>query len=262
MRRLALFFGTSCVICVSVSGCGGGPQSDHVSAASAGLVGAQGVGGGEIHEFVDRSRGTSLALDLTGRRACFAHPHGGSGPLSLGRAMHVSGDRCSLRWRRGPELLLAQADRRTGRCWAQYVDAATRQRYRLLSQQVTTGDALGECQTNLRRISGAILMYYADYDDRFPDAGNWQDKVDPYLKNPQLFVCPASWLGDASYVYNPVLGGRSLQSIPQPEISPMLWDAGFPVGAGPHIGGWNVALCDGHVKLIQPAEAPGYPTSF
>lgn len=118
------------------------------------------------------------------------------------------------------------------------------------------------CQSNLKQVSLAILMYCQDWDEVYPTAGDWSDKLMPYCRNEQLFICPDSGLGDQSYEFNSVLDGRRLSSILRPNDSAMVWDAGFPHGTGPHDGGWNVGFCDGHVKLVDPAAAAGYQTTF
>ncbi len=56
------------------------------------------------------------------------------------------------------------------------------------------------CQSNLKQLGLALLMYAQDYDGRFPDSvlyntwtyGKWVAPVVPYIKNQQLFVCPSN----------------------------------------------------------------------
>jgi len=59
------------------------------------------------------------------------------------------------------------------------------------------------CQSNMKQLGLAIMMYVQDYDERFVsvyDDGNgypagriiWADKIFPYVKNRQVFVCPSS----------------------------------------------------------------------
>jgi prepilin-type processing-associated H-X9-DG protein len=58
------------------------------------------------------------------------------------------------------------------------------------------------CQSNEKQMALAIMMYCQDYDEKYPsvyDDGNgypagriiWADKVQPYVKNRQLFACPS-----------------------------------------------------------------------
>lgn len=58
------------------------------------------------------------------------------------------------------------------------------------------------CSSNLKQLGLAYKMYLSDYDDRYPSvyddalgypAGRiiWADKIYPYVKNRQLFLCPS-----------------------------------------------------------------------
>jgi len=57
------------------------------------------------------------------------------------------------------------------------------------------------CQSNLKQLSLAILMYVQDYDEVLPtDVGwsnsgsywHWPAKICPYVKNAQVFACPST----------------------------------------------------------------------
>ncbi|HEY3397601.1 MAG TPA: hypothetical protein VGM19_08085 [Armatimonadota bacterium] len=47
------------------------------------------------------------------------------------------------------------------------------------------------CLSNVKQIMLAHLMYAADYDGRFPYAPDWPPRLYRYLKNEQIYVCPA-----------------------------------------------------------------------
>jgi|LSQX01.2.fsa_nt_gb prepilin-type N-terminal cleavage/methylation domain-containing protein/prepilin-type processing-associated H-X9-DG protein len=54
------------------------------------------------------------------------------------------------------------------------------------------------CLSNMKQISLGVLMYVQDYEEKFPpnyyrSAGLywWDDMVQPYVNNRQLFVCPS-----------------------------------------------------------------------
>ncbi len=53
------------------------------------------------------------------------------------------------------------------------------------------------CQSNLKQIGTAAVMYATDYDGTYPpyyvntQAALWVDKCMPYVKNAQLFICPS-----------------------------------------------------------------------
>ncbi len=60
---------------------------------------------------------------------------------------------------------------------------------------------MASCQSNLKQLGLAILMYAQDYDEKFPrDVGwnnsgsfyHWPSEIFPYVKNVQLFACPST----------------------------------------------------------------------
>ena len=57
------------------------------------------------------------------------------------------------------------------------------------------------CQSNLKQLGLGILQYTQDYDERMPqmyfgpnesDCISWRDVVQPYIKSPQVYVCPSA----------------------------------------------------------------------
>src|SRR2546423_1395929 len=48
------------------------------------------------------------------------------------------------------------------------------------------------CLSNVKQISLGLQMYCQDADERFPRADAWGDGLQPYIKNTQIFRCPAS----------------------------------------------------------------------
>ena len=69
------------------------------------------------------------------------------------------------------------------------------------------------CQSNLKQIGLAMAMYREDYDGFYVSAWEygsgwnqcphfaWFHKVQPYVKNFQVFACPSAGAGDATAVY-------------------------------------------------------------
>jgi prepilin-type N-terminal cleavage/methylation domain-containing protein/prepilin-type processing-associated H-X9-DG protein len=78
------------------------------------------------------------------------------------------------------------------------------------------------CQSNLKQLALAQLMYVQDYDERFSAwnykacvagaAPNWKDVCAPYIKNTQLWVCPST--GDIGTRGCAVGNGRGLGVMP------------------------------------------------
>ncbi|MGC9318161.1 MAG: DUF1559 domain-containing protein [Armatimonadota bacterium] len=57
------------------------------------------------------------------------------------------------------------------------------------------------CQSNMRQLGLAMQMYVQDYDERFTGRIVWNQRIQPYVKNHQLFECP-SYDGSLRYVTN------------------------------------------------------------
>lgn len=106
------------------------------------------------------------------------------------------------------------------------------------------------CQSNLKQLGTAVLMYQQDYDEMFPPfsrSGNiepwvyptggptWLGLIDPYTKNNNLATCPSQTRSDifglgnkplVSYSYNKLLAWRSLAIVDAPTYIVMI-DEGF-----------------------------------
>jgi len=62
------------------------------------------------------------------------------------------------------------------------------------------------CQSNLKQIGLAFVQYTQDYDETYPSVGglnpfgyyglSWRQKIQPYVKSQQLFVCPSNSKND------------------------------------------------------------------
>jgi prepilin-type processing-associated H-X9-DG protein len=117
------------------------------------------------------------------------------------------------------------------------------------------------CLSNLKQLDLGLLMYTADWDDLCPPQGDWEQRLNPYLKNNQLWICPTS-PKEPGYTKNHKLAGVKMQDIRQPAQTLTFWDAGanvqgFPPPPGTtsprHNGFDNFAFADGHANSAQPA---------
>ena len=122
------------------------------------------------------------------------------------------------------------------------------------------------CQSNMKQLALAMLMYAQDYDERFPPADRWCAATYPYTRNREIHHCPAD---DAafSYAYNYKLSRRMLAEVADPSLTIMLYEseigkgdafdwpqfpgASLPV-PGRHEEANNYAYVDGHVRLDAP----------
>ncbi len=89
------------------------------------------------------------------------------------------------------------------------------------------------CESNFKRIGGAMMIYIRDYDEKLPKADNWSDALQPYVtlgqkpSDPQAYflerlLCPTS---GSTYVYNRNLAGRSYVLI-NAATTPWLYEVG------------------------------------
>ena len=164
------------------------------------------------------------------------------------------------------------------------------------------------CQSNIKELMLGWIMYAQDYDERtvpwrtarpagtgrpvvdptgmYFDDGNsyWPDKLLPYLKNNQIYVCPSRGPKSCpvSYTYNSAVApgelGINLADIEDVASVPVMADGSgqydpywwnrlsFVAGqwnAWRHNGGANFGLADGHVKWQKHEvlrDANGWPT--
>jgi len=148
------------------------------------------------------------------------------------------------------------------------------------------------CQSNLKQIALANLMYAQDYDEKFvhyslPNTGGWTNALSPYIKNTQVYTCPsapAQWLGygyNYYYLGNGGAPGTAMAEVKSPAETVMFADAGLDDSnqnvtyyhINPpaqttyqwvcrpndrHNEGCNVAFVDGHVKWMR-RSMPFYP---
>jgi prepilin-type N-terminal cleavage/methylation domain-containing protein/prepilin-type processing-associated H-X9-DG protein len=149
------------------------------------------------------------------------------------------------------------------------------------------------CSSNLKQIGLGIMQYIQDYDEKVPackangasGAMYLMDRIDPYVKSRQVYVCPSDvnnkiFSYGYNYIYLAVTPSQpasiaSITSVAQTVMltdklgndgsdwvySPQYYSAGPPYGeiGLRHLDGTNVAWVDGHVKW-QKIDAISGPT--
>jgi len=63
-------------------------------------------------------------------------------------------------------------------------------------------DATAACLKHQHALLDAIVAYAREHGERYPPARDWCDRVRPYVKDPQAFVCPAARNRRCSYAFN------------------------------------------------------------
>ncbi|MCS7253830.1 MAG: prepilin-type N-terminal cleavage/methylation domain-containing protein [Armatimonadota bacterium] len=145
------------------------------------------------------------------------------------------------------------------------------------------------CISNMRQHGLAFQMYLADYDGVYPPFPQWKSRLDPYMKNQDMWKCPSRpqlpWYYGHGYNLGcpPTISGcdstpgfpeRHEAQIANPgnKILALEWDrcnSGPPNGPyGTYHGGatgfWsvcrihndgsNILFGDGHVKWMKPEQ--------
>ncbi|MCW3095528.1 MAG: hypothetical protein JWL77_1146 [Chthonomonadaceae bacterium] len=128
------------------------------------------------------------------------------------------------------------------------------------------------CLSNVKQIGLGTMMYAEDYDQRLPIAATWQTGIDPYIKNRQVFHCPAA-LGapypsaspGTNYAYNSALDMMKVKRIANPAMTVSTYDStsveenahdaltSLP-SPGRHTGRNSVGFADGHAQFWPDAE--------
>ena len=120
------------------------------------------------------------------------------------------------------------------------------------------------CINNVKQISVAMNMYVSDYDSKFPPAGNWNDAIKPYLKNTNVWKCPADNTDGPSYAMNNQLNGIAGSKVLSPADTVMLFESqpGKNRAGGPellpsepqHSSGDIIGYGDFHVAHVERAN--------
>jgi prepilin-type processing-associated H-X9-DG protein len=123
------------------------------------------------------------------------------------------------------------------------------------------------CPNNLKRLGVGLLLYIQDNDERFPPFHDWNQLINPYIKDRYCFFCPLGGREpDAKYYAAfALLEMRFLEQIEKPAETPAFYDStstkpspydflrSLPVPER-HNGGNYVAYADGHAKYSRNPE--------
>jgi prepilin-type N-terminal cleavage/methylation domain-containing protein/prepilin-type processing-associated H-X9-DG protein len=141
------------------------------------------------------------------------------------------------------------------------------------------------CQSNLKSIGAAMLMYAQDFEEMFPLEGTegsnngWDAAVQPYMRSTKIFKCPSHSLDAStnSYGANELLLGVAAPKITSPTAAVLIFDgntqksvrlvgngmvfSSFKMAASTynddntflltHGDGDNICFADGHVKWYR-----------
>jgi prepilin-type processing-associated H-X9-DG protein len=120
------------------------------------------------------------------------------------------------------------------------------------------------CLSNCKQMGLAAMMYMQDYDETLPPKNaKWTELYTPYIKNPDVYRCPAVRSAPYGYAMNPEPLGQKLEKIKDPAAIKLLYDSdvtgpdtlaapeaiAYRHGGSEKIG--NVAYLDGHAKSVK-----------
>ena len=131
------------------------------------------------------------------------------------------------------------------------------------------------CMKNLKDQSMAAILYAEANGNMLPPAASWSDATSTYGFAKMGVTCPADKPGRASgysYAYNTKLNRRNMAQVPNPALTPMIFDSTLGQrnandtlqsfaprhrrGTGQMAGG--IAYVDGHVKS-EPQAPSAFP---
>jgi prepilin-type processing-associated H-X9-DG protein len=123
------------------------------------------------------------------------------------------------------------------------------------------------CLSNVKQLTLALMMYAGDNDDHLPPAPDWPQRLLPYTKNTQLFVCPNDTHPRKypqppeaqSYTLSLAANELGLKGVTDQGALGVIFDGTAlhglaETGAFRHNGGANVGYADGHAKWIAQRQ--------
>lgn len=122
-------------------------------------------------------------------------------------------------------------------------------------------DSRRECMARLSQLSGAVLVYAADHDDRVMPAPKWATAVAPYAGSTDALRCPA--VERFGYAFHRDLDAKEIKKVASPEAAAMVFDFRTLIDnafgdlseqpSPPRHGKVNMALyVDGHARPFGP----------
>ncbi len=121
------------------------------------------------------------------------------------------------------------------------------------------------CQTQLKELSAATMMFNQMNGERMPHASSWQADLTPYMRangGSDPFHCPASKSGH--YVYNAALSGVDLSRADVPRETVLFFESDSALDFGgqeavtshpPHGGSIWVVTVDGSTRRYRPGSS-------
>ncbi len=99
----------------------------------------------------------------------------------------------------------------------------------VIVQEDARFEASRKCRSNMTQLGLALLQYAGDHEDHMPEAAKWVDEIYPYIKNWDLFHCPADRSKSrSSYAMNANLSRKKLEEIRDPEHTVLLYETSRP----------------------------------
>jgi prepilin-type processing-associated H-X9-DG protein len=107
------------------------------------------------------------------------------------------------------------------------------------------------CMGRLKSLHALLSEYATKHEGELPPAEGWRQAVQPYAGDhvEDVTVCPST---SKPYVLSPLLAGRALKAVRDPERAPLVWDDPDRMHV-PHRPAFNVCFADGHVQGFVPS---------
>lgn len=121
------------------------------------------------------------------------------------------------------------------------------------------------CLSNVKQVGTSFLMYMQDFDERMPIAAGWNDSLQPYVKNHDIFRCPTA-KSPYGYAYNSGIQQVEEKRIKIPQNTVALFESdadninafGGPermIPTSRHEGKFTIGFADGHAAYYSKGES-------